>query len=110
MKGATIKGKPLSVNKAWKGMRYKTGDYKAYEAITLAILPKDIEMPSGKLKLSLTIGFSNKLSDIDNPVKLFVDILQKKYDFNDRDIYHLTVKKEIVKKGMEFIAFEFNEL
>ena len=62
-------------------------------------------VPEGKLKLELTFGFSSKASDIDNPVKPFQDILQKKYDFDDKMIYTLIVHKEIVPKGEEFISF-----
>ena len=49
----------------------------------------------------------SKLSDIDNPLKPFLDILQKKYGINDRDINELLVKKTVVKKGDEFIFFYF---
>ena len=35
--------------------------------------------------------------------------LQKKYKFDDRDIYHLEASKEIVKKGNEFIKIKINE-
>ncbi len=97
--------KPLSVNDCYQGRRFKTPAYKAYEK-TLMVLLKPVEIPVGRLKLALTIGFSNKASDIDNPVKNFTDILQKKYDFNDNRIYCLTVEKRIVKKGDEFIDFE----
>jgi len=31
--------------------------------------------------------------------------LQKKYKFNDYEIYELNVKKVIVKKGQEYIKF-----
>jgi Holliday junction resolvase RusA-like endonuclease len=52
------------------------------------------------------LAFSNKASDIDNPIKLISDILQKRYGINDKDIYELVVKKVIVAKGREY--FEFN--
>ena len=56
--------------------------------------------------LILKFGFSSKLADWDNPVKPFQDILQKRYNFDDRDIFKATVEKEIVKKGNEFIEFK----
>ena len=96
--------KPLSVNKAWKGRRYKTDEYKRFERDVSFMLPK-LEIPEGKLKVFYEFGFSNKLSDIDNPIKLFQDILQKKFGFNDSQIYEMNVKKEIVKKGNEYILF-----
>jgi Holliday junction resolvase RusA-like endonuclease len=51
----------------------------------------------------------SKLSDVDNPLKPFLDILQKKYKINDRDIEQLQVRKVVVKKGGEFIRFGINE-
>jgi len=96
--------RPLSVNNAWKGKRFKTDDYKQYEKDLGLLLPKDIKVKNG---LQLEFGFSSKLSDIDNPVKPFIDILQKKYGFNDRDLTLLNIKKENVKKGEEYIKFMF---
>jgi len=96
--------KPLSVNECWQGRRFKTDKYKAYELEMLYKLPK-LDVPKGKLKLTINVGFSNKGSDLDNVCKPFQDILQKKYKFNDSQIYQLEMTKEIVKKGNEFIDF-----
>jgi Holliday junction resolvase RusA-like endonuclease len=96
--------KPLSVNKAWQGRRYKTDDYIVYERSVLLLLPK-ITIPDGKLLLRLEFGFSSKASDIDNPVKMFQDCLQKKYGFNDSRIRLLIVAGVDVKKGDEYIKF-----
>ncbi|NCC70881.1 RusA family crossover junction endodeoxyribonuclease [bacterium] len=100
--------KPLSVNKAWQGKRFKTKDYKVYEQELLLILPK-YNIPKGNLEIIYEVGYSNKLSDIDNFVKPFQDILQKKYNFDDNRIYKMIVEKKIVKKGEEYIKFEINE-
>ena len=97
--------KPLSVNQAWAGRRFKTPKYKAYEK-ELKYKLKPMDIPEGKLKVLLTFGLSSKLADIDNPVKAFIDILQKKYNFNDRDIYEMNLKKVDVKKGNEFIEYD----
>ena len=101
----TIKIKALSVNKAWKGKRFKTKDYKAYEEELLLTLPK-YKIPDGDLEVFYEVGYSNKLSDIDNFIKPFQDILQKKYNFDDNRIYKLIAEKKIVKKGEEYIKFE----
>lgn len=98
--------KPLSVNKCWRGRRFKTPSYKEYEK-ELTLKLKALDVPNTKLRLDITFGFSNSLNDIDNGLKPFIDILQKKYNFNDRDIYELNVKKDLVKKGFEYIDFEF---
>lgn len=66
--------------------------------------------PDGPLYLKIVFGFSNKASDIDNPVKPFIDILQKKYKFNDKRIYCLQVDKKDVKKGEEYIYFRIEGL
>lgn len=72
----------------------------------MALLP-DVEplIDAKPLEIFIEVGFSNKQSDIDNIVKPFVDILQKKYKFNDRFIYKMTVEKHIVEKGNEYIEF-----
>ncbi len=110
METARIDYKPLSVNKCWLGRRRKSADYRDYEQALMCLLPSEIDIPEGKLKVSYTWGFSSKLADLDNPIKPFQDILQNFYQFNDRDIWELTVKKELVKKGEEFIEFLIEEL
>ena len=101
--------KPLSINQAFKGRKYKTNRYKSYE-IEVNNLLKKLKVGDGKLSVKLVFGFSNTASDIDNPVKCFIDICQKRYGFNDKMIYKLDVEKVDVKKGKEYIDFEINEL
>lgn len=102
--------KPMSVNKAWRGgRRYKTNEYKAYEHEMLLKLPR-MTTPDGKLGINIHAGFSNKGADVDNILKPLLDILQKKYDFNDSRIYRIHIEKQIVKKGDEFISFEIGGL
>ena len=55
------------------------------------------------LRVEFFFGFSNKASDLDNPVKLIMDIAQKKYGFNDKNVFELNIRKCLVKKGEEFI-------
>jgi len=97
--------KPLSVNQAWKGRRFKTDKYKNYEKALMLILPKDAYIPSGEINLRLIFGQSSSLADFDNPVKPFVDCLQKRYGFNDRMIKECIISVMKVKKGQEFIDF-----
>lgn len=99
--------KPLSVNRCWYGRMFKTKAYLKYQEELAYQLPR-LEMPN-KIYLKLKIGFSNKLSDIDNCLKPMLDIFQFKFGFNDRDIYKLEIEKEIVKKGEEYIKFEFEK-
>lgn len=101
----TLKIKPLSVNEAWKGRRFKTDKYKEYESIMLKLLPI-LYMTEPPYQLNIVVGFSNKASDLDNILKPFLDILQKRYGINDKNIEILHIEKQIVKKNNEFICFE----
>lgn len=97
--------KPLSVNEAWKGRRFKTDAYRVYQNTLLWLLPK-IEVPEPPYEIHFKFGFSNSLADWDNPVKPTQDILSKKYGFNDKLIRKAIVETEIVKKGKEYVEFE----
>jgi Holliday junction resolvase RusA-like endonuclease len=101
--------KPLSVNKAWQGKRFKSRDYDAYEKTMLLLLPK-LTMPEPPYRLFYEFGFSNTQSDYDNPCKPLGDILQKKYGFNDKEIYEAHIRKRIVKKGQEYIRIRFEHI
>jgi len=105
-----IEIKPLSVNDAWQGKRFKTPKYKSWQKDLLILLPNLKIKFKGDLKVDFVFGFSSKASDIDNPLKPLIDTLQKKYKFNDNQIQELTVKKEIVKKGEEFITINIDTL
>lgn len=102
--------KPLSVNQAWQGKRFKTPLYNAYEKALLLRMPASKIDPGVMLRVEFFFGFSNAASDLDNPVKLLLDIAQKKYKFNDRDIFELNVRKCLVKKGEEFIQMGIYKL
>jgi len=107
MKEINLNIKPLSVNNAWQGKRFKTPAYKQYEKDVLILLP-NIVLSEFKT-LELTFGMSNSMSDIDNPVKCLVDILQKKYNVNDRDLTRLILNKVKTKKGEEFILIKLGD-
>ena len=96
---------PLSCNNAFKGRRFKTDEYKQYEKTLLYLLPK-VAMPKPPYCIEYEFGFSNKLSDIDNPLKQLQDILCKKYAFDDREIYKIIILKKIVEKGKEYVKFD----
>ena len=103
--------KPLSVNEAWQGRKFKSPKYKLYEQELLFALPMtDINWDTLPLEVSLVIGMSNMASDVDNVVKPFIDVLQKKYKFNDKYIFRLVVEKKLVVKGVEFIEFYIKKM
>lgn len=101
--------KPITVNHAWKGRRFKTPYYLAFEKELLLRLPP-LEIPEGNLVVSYEFGVSNKGFDYDNAIKPFQDVLQKKYGFNDSRIYEAIIRKRLVKKGNEYIKFAIMEL
>jgi Holliday junction resolvase RusA-like endonuclease len=79
---------PISVNSCWQGKRFKTPKYKKYESDVLIQLP-NISICKAPYLIFINVGFSSKLSDLDNILKPIFDILQKKYNINDRDIYKI---------------------
>ncbi len=101
--------KPLSVNDAWKGRRFRSDKYKKYQ-LDIAILLRKMVIPSGPLEIRITWGLSNLGGDWDNPIKPFQDCLSNKYGFNDNRIMRGVVDKVKVPKGQEFIAFEIMAL
>lgn len=105
----TINIKPLSVNEAFKGRKFRTDKYDCFISNMMLLLPKTIGIPDEtNIKLAIEFGFSSKNSDIDNCCKSFIDCLVKKYKVDDRHIYELRVVKKIVKKGLEYIKFEIS--
>jgi Holliday junction resolvase RusA-like endonuclease len=111
--------KPLSANEAFapravkrgrffRGEIYKTSNYRKYEAYLLKTLP-NIQIPEGKIQLRVKVLYSSAASDIDNCLKPFIDVLQKRYSFNDNRIYKIQIIKELCKKGEEGIWFNLSE-
>jgi Holliday junction resolvase RusA-like endonuclease len=105
----TLNIKPLSVNDAWKGRRFKSDKYKQYAKDVRLLLPKQITIPKGELGIRFHFYFSNKASDWDNPIKPLQDVICACYGIDDRHIYLAIIEKFIVKKGQEKIEFEIFE-
>lgn len=101
--------KPMSMNAAYSGRRFKTKLYKTYETACM-IRMRAMVMPEGNLGIELRIGVSNRGFDADNSLKPIIDIMQKKYHFNDNRVYKVCVTKEVVPKGEEFIEFDIYEV
>lgn len=99
--------KPLSINAAYKGRRFRTPEYDTYIRQMMFVLPDNIQVPKNEIKLKIEFGYSSAASDIDNGLKCFIDCLQKKYLFNDKNIIELFVRKTKVSKGYEYIIFNF---
>lgn len=103
-----IEIKPLSINEAYKGRRFRTSQYDTYIRQMMFKLPDRLDIPKNNIKLFIEFGYSSLASDIDNGVKCFIDCLQKKYGFNDKLITELNVRKIKVAKSFEHIIFEIS--
>ena len=90
----TLPVKPLSINKCWKGRRFKTNDYKDYEQELLYLL-KNSEKVSGFVNVNYKIYLINFLkSDVGNIEKPLTDIIVKSGIIDDdRFILKLTLEK-----------------
>ncbi len=103
----TLQIKPLSINCAFKGKKYRTSEYDAFIKNMLMILPKTMHFPDEKnIKIAFEFGLSNRSADLDNFLKTTIDCMVKKYRVDDRYIYELHVFKAIVPKGKEYIKFK----
>ena len=100
------------MNEAWKhsGRRYKTDAYKKFERAFTLMLPRKIDLPEPPFEIYLKWGFSNSASDFDNPIKTTIDVISKKYKFNDKLIKKGTIDTEMVEKGKEYIEFKLKHL
>lgn len=97
--------KPISINEAYTGRRFKTDLYRAFcKGVTLMLKPQSL--PAPPYKITLIFGQSNiEFADWDGPIKNFQDVLCKKLGINDRVIYKGEVEKVKVPKGEEFIMY-----
>ena len=77
--------------------RYKLAIFNALKKYRFTVGEKD------KYKFSLVVGFSSKLSDLDNAFKPLLDSMQRVLEFDDRQVFEIEALKEHVKKGDEFI-------
>lgn len=100
--------KPLSINEAYRGKRYRTPKYDTYIRQMMFALPDRLTIPQSNIKIFIEFGYSSHASDIDNGLKCFIDCLQKKYGFNDKLITELNVRKIKVEKSKEHIIFEIS--
>jgi Holliday junction resolvase RusA-like endonuclease len=97
--------KPLSVNSAFKGRRFRHKNYDIFEKSVLTMLPP-MDLPDPPYEIHYEFGFSSVASDVDNPAKCTTDVLSKKYGFNDKHVFRMVLEKTKVKKGDEYIKFQ----
>jgi Holliday junction resolvase RusA-like endonuclease len=97
--------KPLTVNKAWQGKRFKTKDYKEYEEELLWLL-KGLEKTNGfvEIKYSLYLKYYST-SDVGNFEKPLTDIIVKAGLIED-DKYITKITMEKFKSDVDKIIIE----
>lgn len=102
----TMPIKPFSANKMhYANAKRDTVEYKRYKLAIFNALKKyrfTVD-PKDKYKFSLVVGYSSKLSDLDNAFKPLLDAMQKVLSFDDRQVFEIEALKEHTAKGDEFI-------
>ena len=103
-----IKRKPLSVNAAWKGRRFRSVFYSVFHRVVSLLLnvlrPK--RPPENRpLFGHYRWGVSNMMADTDNPTKPFQDVLFEHWGMQDHQLQFLILEKIKTPKGQEFIDF-----
>jgi len=107
--------KPLSINAAYTLKRKKSAKYRKFEEMMALELfgyeiPNKKDVKAMKFKLDIHWGFATSLSDVDNPIKTLLDVLQRWFGFDDKQIMHIAATKTVVGKGKEFINFTLTEI
>jgi len=101
--------KPLSANEAYKfnrnGYMYKSKAYHQFaKTVSDFLSVHHLEIPpEGPLFFKANFGVQR--TDLDNCQKPFLDILEKVYNFNDKRIDEIHIKKHRVPKQCEYIEF-----
>jgi len=98
--------KPFSANKMhYAKFKKDTKEYREFKSDIFELLGghKYAFKPTDKFKLSLVVGYSNSLSDLDNSFKPLLDSMQLAMGFDDRQVFEIEALKDKVSKGDEYI-------
>lgn len=104
--------KPMSANQMhYAKFKKDTVKYKQFKEDIRHLLGDDYVIdPKWKLKLTLIVGYSSKLSDLDNSFKPLLDSMQLAMGFDDRQIFSIEALKEHTKKGEEFLLIRLEKI
>lgn len=105
-----IEIKPLSINQAWQGRRYKTKLYDDYIKELLYLLPQKAQIKAKKVAVEITLYLKNaERNDTDNFIKPLLDIIVKRgWIIDDRYIYKLIATK--VKSNQNKVSMKIYEI
>lgn len=98
--------KPFSANKMhYAKFKKDTKEYREFKEEIMELLGNHDYgfKETDKLKLSLVVGYSNSLSDLDNAFKPLLDSMQLAMGFDDKQIFEIEALKDKTKKGEEYI-------
>ena len=92
--------KPLSINQAWQGRRFKTKEYKQFCQDVRLLIPGGTPRLTGFVEIKLIWYLKNWLrTDWDNPIKPLMDVLVSVGIIeDDRKILRGTVEKRPAKE------------
>lgn len=105
--------KPLSANKMhYAKFKKDTKEYREYKSEIFSLLgDREYDFTDDdKFKLSLVVGYSSKLSDLDNCFKPLLDSMQLAMGFDDRQVFQIDSLKDHVKKGDEYIMVRLEKI
>ena len=98
-----IKIKPVSINQAYQGRRFKNTLHKEYEKELLWKLKKGGKI-EGKYRMELDFHFKTTKSDVSNYIKLLEDAIVKAgLVEDDRFCYELIARKHIGEPAINII-------
>ena len=101
--------KALSVNRAWRGRRFRSKAYNEFRRVVDVFLNKirPTKPPEKPLMFHAEWGVSNSVSDTDNPCKPFLDVLFEWWDMKTKDhlVEFIMLEKTKTPKSKEFIRF-----
>lgn len=101
----------LSTNKLYRGRRYRSSAYEKYRKEVFSFLQDNVPknnvcLTDKPLDLYIEVGLSSVLADLSNCVKGIEDIVSQYFEFNDRMVIDIQMKKYIVKKGDEYVKLK----
>jgi len=105
--------KPFSANRMhYAKFKKDTAEYREFKSDIYSLLGEqeyDFDKYD-KFKLSLVVGFSSSLSDLDNSIKPLLDSMQLAMGFDDRQIFEIETLKDKVSKGEEYIMVRLEKI